>query len=444
MTMVQPTWNEQTRPVGPGAQRGTGATPASRSLRVAIGAAFAGMPLLVPSGPGNTSPADLPIVLAIIGVLLWLTRNGVPLRLPYATAVWLLMLSGAVAAWANTELRSTAALGQDLFLLLWVSAIAGAVQADPSLVQLICRTWCWSGAGWASLLVLGRLAGLSWLAGQSARDGSRASLTFGDPNLAGNYFVACLFLILAARHPRRTWVRMLAVLVIVLAIVFTGSNGAMVGLVAGTGAGLVLGRLRSRGPIAAAGLACVMALAAGLLIVTVNLTALQQQAAAGGPVLHDSFGRSDASSQDRQVLFAEGVRLFWDGSLLGVGPGRTKATLAAIPAPYVKEAHNDYVATLVELGVLGGVGLIVLLASAGVRLQRVTAARAGRGGDLWRGQLPAPQFLMAIGASYLVSGAFYEVLHFRHVWAFLGLVAGLDLLRDKGRPLPASRVLGRR
>lgn len=412
-------------------QEGTRPGTASPSLRLAIGTAFAGMPLLVPTGPGNTSPADLPIVLAMLGVLLWLSSKGIRLRLPYSAAVWLLMLAGAVACLANTEVRSTAVLGQDLFLLLWAAAIASAIQSDASLVPLMCRAWCWSGAGWASLLVVGRLAGISWLAGQTARDGTRAALTFGDPNLAGNYFVAALFLILASRHPRRAWVRTVAVVIIVVAIVFTGSNGAMVGLVTGTGVALVMGTLRSRGAIAATGLACVMVLGLGFLGTTINLTALQEQAAGGGPVLHDSFGRSDASSQDRKVLFVEGVQLFWSGNLLGVGPGRTRATLAAIPAPYVKEAHNDYVATLVELGALGGVGLIVLLASATMRLRRIVGFGANRDGRPSVGDLPAPHYLVAIGVSYLVSGAFYEVLHFRHVWAFLGLVAGMDLIRGE-------------
>lgn len=404
-------------------------TPASRSLRFTLAAAIACMPVLVPNGPGNTSPADLPIVLAMGGTLLWLSRNRVRVNLPYAVGMWLLMTGGAIAAFANADVRSTAPLAQDLFLLLWAATIATAVRADRSLVRLICGTWCWSGVTCAALLIVGRLAGISWLAGQTLRDGSRSALTFGDPNLAGNYFVACLFLVLASRHPRRPLPRTGAVVAIVLAILFTGSNGAMVGMVVGLVAGLIVGRWRSRGPIAATGLACVLLVGGGLLLTSVDWTALQEQAAASGPVLHDSFGRSDSSSADRQVLFAEGVKLFWSGNLVGIGPGRTKNVLAAMPAPYVKEAHNDYVATIVELGAIGAVGLVVLLTTIGMRLQRVAGGTArGRLGALAAG-MPSPQFLVAMGAAFLVSGAFYEVLHFRHLWAFMGLLAGLDLIR---------------
>jgi O-antigen ligase len=214
-----------------------------------------------------------------------------------------------------------------------------------------------------------------------------------------------------------------------MAIVFTGSNGALVGMVVGVVAGLIVGRWRSRGPVAATGLACVLLVGAGLLLTSVNWTSLQEQAAASGPVLHDSFGRSDSSSADRQVLFAEGVRLYWSGNLVGIGPGRTKNVLAAMPAPYVKEAHNDYVATVLELGAIGAVGLVVLLTTVATRLQRLAGGTArGRWGALTAG-MPSPQFLVAMGAAFLVSGAFYEVLHFRHLWAFLGLLAGLDLIR---------------
>lgn len=411
-------------------------TPASPSLRRVIAAAVACMPLLAPSGFGNTSPADLPIVLAILGVLLWLSRNRVRLHVPYAAGMWLMILAGAVAALATLQIRSTAVLAQDLFLLLWVTVIANAVRADRSLVRLVCSSWCWSGIVCAALLVVGRLAGISWLAGQTDRDGSRAALTFGDPNLAGNYFVSCLFLVLASRCPRRGWLRAGAVILLVLAVVFTGSQGAMLGMVVGVGVAAIVGSWRSRGPITATGLACAVALVGGLLVTSVDWTSLQEQAASSGPVLHDSFGRGDSSSQDRQVLFAEGQRLFWNGTLVGVGPGRTEPTLAAIPAPYVKEAHNDYMATLVELGVLGGVGLVVLIASITVRLARV-AGRPGRAGEATavRDLLPAPQFLVAMAVSFMVAGLFYEVLHFRHLWAFLGLLAGLDLIRaDSSRP----------
>ncbi|MDQ2755589.1 MAG: O-antigen ligase family protein [Actinomycetota bacterium] len=415
---------------------------ASVALRRVLAIAIAAMPLLVPAAPGNISPADLPILFAIIGVSGWLLRHRIRLRLPYAAGVWLLMTAGAAAALATVEIHSTTVLAQDAFLLLWAGVLATALLVDPSLVRLVCAAWCWSGIGWASVLVTGRLAGISWLAGQTLADGSRASLTFGDPNLAGNYFVACLFIVLASRHPRSPVARTLGIVLIVLAIVFTGSNGAALGTVIGVIVGWVVALRRSRGPLAALGLAVLVLLALGVLDRTVDVTALREAAASSGPVLHDSLGRSDESSKEREALFAEGSQLFWTHNLVGVGPSRTRPTLADIPAPYVKEAHNDYVATLVERGIVGGVGLVVLLATAAVRLGRVAGVR-GRAAPAPRaGQVAAPQYLVCLGIAFLVSGAFYEVLHFRHLWAYLGLVAGLDLIQQRAEHARSTTTQG--
>jgi hypothetical protein len=41
--------------------------------------------------------------------------------------------------------------------------------------------------------------------------------------------------------------------------------------------------------------------------------------------------------------------------------------------------------------------------------------------------VPRPELLVAALAAIAVSAMFYEVLHFRHVWALLGLVAALEL-----------------
>lgn len=411
---------------------------ASTALRRVLALAVAAMPVLVPTAPGNISPADLPILVAVVCLSGWLVRHRIRLRLPYCAGVWLLMTAGAGAALATVEVRSLTVLAQDAFLLLWAGVIATALLVDPTLVRLVTAAWCWSGVGWASILVTGRLTGISWLAGQSLADGSRASLTFGDPNLAGNYFVGCLFLVLAARHPRSPPVRALCVGVVVLAIVFTGSNGALLGTVVGAVVAWVVGVRRSRGSLAALGLAALVVLAVGVGGRAVDVTALREAAASSGPVLHDSLGRSDESSKEREALFAEGSQLFWTHDLVGVGPSRTLATLAHLAAPYVKEAHNDYVATLVERGLLGGLGLVVLLATVATRLGRVAGIRGRGGPPVPGGLLAAPHHLVGLGVAFLVSGAFYEVLHFRHLWAYLGLVAGLDLIQQRAHRHPST------
>jgi hypothetical protein len=402
--------------------------------------------MLIPSGPANTSPVDVSIALTILMALLWLSHVRARIRVPYLTGVWLLVIAGAVAALLRAQPLATLVLAQDVFLLAWAAVLASCIAADRTLVDTVCRAWAWSAVCWAGAIVVGRFLGLAWLAGTSAADGSRASLTFGDPNLAGSYYVVCIFIVLASQRPRRHASRAAAVGLLVLAVVCTGSNGALLSLAIGGGVSLLVAQANRRaGAIAAIAAACLLVVGIAAVSRLVDVTALREQAAASGPLLHDSLGRSDESSREREVLVSEGMRLYFRDDLVGVGPGLTKQALAQASAPYVKEAHNDYVATLVERGALGGLGLVVLLTSVAVRLGGLVRRRPGGGGatDGPRTTRSARSstadhvggagtmrihYLVGLGVALVASGTFYEVLHFRHVWAYLGLVAGLHLL----------------
>ncbi|GAA2148970.1 O-antigen ligase-like membrane protein [Humibacillus xanthopallidus] len=416
------------------------------SLRWAFGLSVCLLPVLIPSGPANTSPVDVSIAVTILMALLWLSHVRARIRVPYLTGVWILVSAGAVAALLRAQPVATLALVQDVFLLAWAAVLASCIAADRTLVDTVCRAWCWTAVCWAGAIVVGRFLGLAWLAGTSTADGSRASLTFGDPNLAGSYYVVCIFIVLASRHPRRPASRAAAVGLLVLAVACTGSNGALLSLAIGGGVSLVLAQASRRsGAMAVIGVACLLTLGTAAASSLVDVTALREQAAASGALLRDSVGRSDESSREREVLVSEGMRVYVQGDPIGVGPGLTKQALAQASAPYVKEAHDDYVATLVERGALGGFGLVVLLTSVAVRLgglvrrrpggdsatdasgttrsaRSTTADRAGRPGAM------LTHYLVGLGVALVASGTFYEVLHFRHVWAYLGLVAGLHLL----------------
>jgi O-antigen ligase len=155
----------------------------------------------------------------------------------------------------------------------------------------------------------------------------------------------------------------------------------------------------------------------------VDITQIQQQAADSIPVLHDSLGRADESSGTREVLIRETFGLYLHGNLVGVGPSRTKDTLQAEAAPYVKEAHDDYTAALVERGAGGAAALVLLMWVVGTRFTR-SVTRPMRP-DI-KAVVPRPEYLLALVLVFAASGFFYEVLHFRHLWALLGLGAGID------------------
>ena len=397
--------------------------PGPRRVGYALVAALVVLPILVPSGPGNTGLADAGIVVAVVAVFAWLRAQRLHVNMPYLLPMGLLMVAGSVAAYLASAESAALAVVQDLFCLVWAAAIANAVRQRRWLLELFLRVWVWSGVAWASVMCFGRMAGINWLAGITPKDGGRASLTFDDPNLAANYFLVVIGLVFATSVVRHVVTRFVATAVLLLAIVFTGSNGAALALSTMVAVGVLLMIRRRGGVLAATAVATLTVVAIALVAPHVSLTQIRQSAADSVQLLRDSLGRTDESSGSREVLASETLRLYLEGDLVGVGPGRTKATLKGTAAPYVKEAHNDYLATIVERGALGGAGLTVLIAVVAVRLGRT----ATKPQTAWVRQLvPRPEFLLALGCAFIVSAFFYEVLHFRHLWAFLGLVAGID------------------
>jgi O-antigen ligase len=404
-----------------------GAAPVPRGLRTVgylTALAVWTVPLLTPAGPGNTAFPDLTMAAALIMTILWLYRYGGKVVLPYSLGIGILMIAGLIAAVHQRAPLAGLPVMQDLFLLLFAAGVANAVQR-PWVLRVFLQAWCWSGIGYAAVMVFARLAGLSTLAGINPKNGGRAALTMNDPNMAGNYFLCALLVLLATRVIVRRWIRFLGVILILTAIVFTGSNGAGVGLVAAVAVAGAVRIRKTRGPVFAIAVVALLLVPAGVAAPYVNVAAIRAKAADSVQLLQDSIGRSGASSSQRALLVAEGMHLYFTRDLIGLGPGQVKATLANQGAPYVQEAHDDYVATLAERGVLGGVGLIILIFAIGVRLTRVAVRPLPP--DV-AAMIPRPEYLLGLGCAFLASAFFYEVLHFRQLWVFLGLVAGLDMM----------------
>lgn len=396
------------------------------ALPILIGTTVALLPILVPAGPGNTAIGDVTMLASIVLAVLWASRERIPLTFPYGVGVGLMVIGGALAATVHgAPLSTVLVLAQDLFLLLWAATLTLG-RHDPKIIAAVTVTWCRVAIVYSSIGIIAYIIGFTPLSGVTSANGVRASYTFADPNLAGNYLVVSLFVMIACKRPRATSTRRLGYTVVMVAIGFTGSNGAMLTLLIGLALCVSISRYRTAGALAGAmSLSLAFALT-GLLMVFVlphvDFNAVRARASSGVPLLRDSFGRSGSSASERQTILDEGAHLFLQGDAIGLGPGRTKDTFLVTQAPYVKEAHNDYLATLLERGVLGAVGLITLGVAAGARCWR-----------LLNGRLPpalaelVPRFwlLVVLAPVMAVAGSFYEVLHFRHLWTFLGLVAAL-------------------
>jgi O-antigen ligase len=235
----------------------------------------------------------------------------------------------------------------------------------------------------------------------------------------------------AAGRPRRLGARVAATLVLLVALAATGSNSAVVSLLTGI---VVAGLLAV---YARRGLAACFATLVGVLVVAfagtsvVSLQAIEQRAEASSiAVVRDGIGRGASSVAERTTILHESLQLYRTGSILGSGPVSTKTRLAQEQAPYVKEAHDDYVATLIERGLIGSLGLVLLLGGIGQRAATAATRPLVRG---YASAVPHPAMLAGATAGVLVGGAFNELLHTRQVWAVLGLVAALAIWGAGGR-----------
>ena len=89
-----------------------------RWVLVPVALGVAALPLLKPSGPGNSSPVDVYFAISIGVAILWAGLAGQDLRLPYALATGIFMLGGAIGALAGPYPREgMLAIVQDLVLL---------------------------------------------------------------------------------------------------------------------------------------------------------------------------------------------------------------------------------------------------------------------------------------------------------------------------------------
>jgi hypothetical protein len=402
------------------------AAPRPSVLTALVGLTVLLLPFLDPAAPGNIVPADLGMVACIAVALLWASRHKYQVRWPYAAGMGLMMIGGAVAATlTQNSLGPVLVLAQDLVLLLWAVTLALG-REDPALVGVATTVWCRTAAVYAGVGVIAYVVGFSPFSGVTAKDGVRASYTFGDPNLAGNYLVVSLFMVAACQVPRSPVLRQAAYVLILVAIAFTGSNGAALTL--GIGLALVIAVTQYRAHGSMAGVralvvaAAISAVVGTLVLPSVSLDAVRARASESIPILRDSVGRTAGSTSERATLLSEGYDLYLSGHAAGLGPARTKASLRQAQAAYVKEAHNDYLATLLERGVIGCVGLLVLGWAIGRRCVRLVLDPVPA---VVRDMVPRAWVLAAILPVMAVAASFYEVLHFRHMWTWLGLVAAI-------------------
>jgi O-antigen ligase len=393
---------------------------------VAVGTAalaVAALPLLVPSGPANISPVDAFIVLAMVASVVWAVRSSHVWRFPFGIAMALYVIGGALGALVGPVPGSgLVALVQDIAVLFWCWTLAN-VCSNSHRLRVVLGTWAYSSIAWTSVLVFGLIVGSATLTGHRAAEGARTTLTLHDPNFAGNYFFISLMIVWASGRPQRLGARLAASALFLVAIASTGSNSAVASLAAGlVTVFLLAAHRRGGGKAVLVALACITV--AGY-VASASLGPVEQWAQGSSyAFLRDGIGRGTSSVWERSTILSESMGLYRAGGLLGQGPNSTKARLAAEQAPYPKVAHDDYLGTLLERGVIGAVGLVLLIG--GLLLRGVSSAtRPIR--PRFAAVVPHPSALVGALVGTLVGSAFIQLMHARHVWALFAIIAAVSL-----------------
>jgi O-antigen ligase len=396
-------------------------TAGAPALLVAL--ALMATPLLKPHGPAHVTPADVIMAGAILGVVLWAGTTRAELHAPYAVPMAILIGTGIVsAAFSVVPMSGVVALGQDIFLFAWAAAIANLVRS-PRDLNLFLSAWAFGAIAWAVLLLAAVFVGIPLIPGASY--GVRVQLWFDNPNMAGNYFMVSLFVLMLSRFPRGGFARLCGYVVVGAAVLFTGSVAALGAFAIGASVSLVYRvwwKVDLRSAMAAGALG--VALLATLTFITLQLGTITAVDQSSNTLVENSVGRASRSAEGRTNLFAHEFELFQTGPFIGRGPASTKANLARSYGDVVKEAHDDYLATLTERGVIGVVGLLVLVLGVGLRASAVSHEPLS---PEYAAVIRNRSAFIGAGVALAISAITHEILHYRHVWAFFGILAGVYL-----------------
>jgi len=389
---------------------------------VMLTAAFIFQPILHPSGPGNTSPVDLLVVASILTGAIWARSGHHKLRAPYFIPFALMVAAGAASGLVSVlPGLALTTLATELLLFAWCTVIVN-VLSSPRAMRIALAAWSWSGILWAAVVVAGWLGHISSLEGLQAADGNRVLFTFGDPNYAGTYWVVAIFVVYAAGVPSVRWMRFTGYVILAWALALSESNGAILALAIGIIFLLLVRAHRKRGMVGTLAVLLVVVLTVTVFLTAVPISGIRQQALnSGQPLLVNSVGRSGQSTSERGKLEVEAFQLYRQSDgILGLGPGSTKALLTSENAPYPNQAHNDLLASLAERGVVGVLGLLLLVATAAFWAAPLVRRRLS---PAFAAAVPRSAGLVAALLAFACISYYEEVLHFRFLWALLGIVA---------------------
>jgi hypothetical protein len=374
----------------------------SRGFLIVV-AMIATTPLVAWQGVAHTTPLDA--INAIVLPLYWLRllMRGERMRFPFALWFWLIMLGSFTGLWAaHARTRALLTISQDVYLYLWFVTVIDLVVRYCRIVPIVV-TWVVVACAITLLSYVDRNTGAL---GGAFAGSVRAAGTFLNPNMFGSYLGISFFLAWSIARSARRWM-FVALPILVLGLIDTGSNGALAGFVAGTTVAVLS---RPTRPLWVIGSGLVLA-ALGVLAIGV-----MQNERTRERVL-DMFrgGRSQiggaaaGSAEERWPIWLDAAETIRNHPM-GVGPDNFNSRGGPISGTYYGP-HNDYVGMMVERGPFGLIGWVGLL---GGTLALIPTLRK-------RSELRM-EALYGLVAYQAMHSNVIEAFHFRHLWFALALI----------------------
>ncbi|MGH9867900.1 MAG: O-antigen ligase family protein [Candidatus Polarisedimenticolia bacterium] len=361
------------------------------------------LPVVVPILPGNTAMVDYVNVLAIGPVALYLlfTKKLETKALPAV----LVILFGSLLSTINSHAleKNLTTLAQEAYLYVVMLMLLNLLDSDREALFLM---RCW----FLTACVIAVMA----LSEVAVDPTVRARATFDNPNMTASYLGTSMFLILV---PRVLVWRPLALaggLLIFSGVLATKSMSALVAVTASSALLYFVfylwadARRRFR-----------MAVAGGVILLAGSMVMPSLLAA------KNYANRMEYSAEGRELIWHAGVETFLDNPMgIGIGPAGFSSYLVLTGGPFKgtarKELHSDYLSFLVERGVVGFAGLVLFLVGFVAMLWRCVRGSKGSAA------LCITLALVGMFAFNMVDSLSHEMMHYRHVWVLLGLIAARD------------------
>jgi hypothetical protein len=306
-------------------------------------------------------------------------------------------------------------LTQDAYLYVWFVFLCVFLDSEERVERLV--------VAWVLVLIL-VLSTEGFLA--NIQGTQRGEFSFRNPNRASAYLTLTFFLLL---HP----VVPLPLKAILGLLVFSGvrATGSAAGSIGLTLAMCVFGWsiLYMRSARMARPLLLLGIVAMALFVVVMNPTKSSDLPTVLGSLAPTAAGRIERSSETREEIWAKGMESFREHPL-GIGPASFhKQVDTGISADGRIELHSDPVATVVERGVVGFMGYILLIVFVGRELFRMMHRSSEWREVIWGAALAGACSV------YFFYSITHEALHHETFWLMIALIFSQVRILEKKRSL---------